>query len=162
MECGYCERNEGHEERKESLEDVMARCGDYIGEQFRQFEPDLPEKTMSICLVDTSPKRLKVTFTYMKKDNKSVKHGFYILGDNEAGHKSPMPDPRDDENWVRRQNRYDKNLKAQLSSEEKTKMEKSHCWIEKNDGWEHEECAWCGLDEHSMFNTPQYCDVKEL
>lgn len=67
-----------------------------------------------------------------------------------------------DENWVKRQNRYDKNLKAQLSSEEKTKMEKSHCWIEKNDGWEHEECAWCGLDEHSMFNTPQYCDVKEV
>ncbi len=67
-----------------------------------------------------------------------------------------------DENWVKREDRYNKNLKAQLSPEEQGKMEKSHCWQQINDGWEHEECVWCGLDEHSMFNTPQYCDVKEL
>lgn len=63
----------------------MNRCGDYVAEQFRQFEPDLPKKVKAICIADTSPKRLKVTFTFTKKANsKSNKHAFYSLGGEDA------------------------------------------------------------------------------
>ena len=60
--------------------------------------------------------------------------------------------------WVERQIAYTKNLKRYLSPEEKKKMEDSHVFQVTNDGYEHEECIRCGMDENRISDWPQYCD----
>lgn len=63
-----------------------------------------------------------------------------------------------DSKWIERERRYCENLKAQLSTEEKEKMEKSHRWSWSDNSDHDSECIVCHLNEHGMYTKPQYCN----
>lgn len=70
-------------------------------------------------------------------------------------------DARNDatQEYIARQEVYEKNLIANLSEEERQRMAKSHHFTQTSDYGDEEKCYKCDMDTLDFERCPQYCGL---